>query len=197
MGVYIHFGVPLKSAKELASDSMLDGDFVLKGGTITVVNKKSDSIINIHNWTAAFIIYMNILLEKWPSKAKEYLKYMHNIRLASSRSSNNGWVIYDEQFRSKRVCYPSSSWGLIDQELWILYVATNNSSCANNASHIRGLNIQTWNDNPRQFNSSFNSGDNLPSRGNFPFRAEGFQRLRQICFLFNQERCIFGKKMKI
>ena len=197
MGVYIHFGVPLKSAKELASDSMLDGDFVLKGGTITVVNKKSDSIINIHNWTAAFIIYMNILLEKWPSKAKEYLKYMHNIRLASSRSSNNGWVIYDEQLRSKRVCYPSSSWCLIDQELWILYVATNNSSCANNASHIRGLNIQTWNDNPRQFNSSFNSGDNLPSRGNFPFRAEGFQRLRQICFLFNQERCIFGKKMKI
>ena len=31
-GEYIHFGVLFKSAKELASDSMLDGDLVLKGG---------------------------------------------------------------------------------------------------------------------------------------------------------------------
>jgi hypothetical protein len=69
-GEYIHFGVLLKSAKELASDSMLDGDLVLKRGTITVFNKKSDSINNIHNWTTAFIIYMDILLEKWSSKAK-------------------------------------------------------------------------------------------------------------------------------
>ena len=66
-GEYIHFGVLLKSAKELAPDSMLDGDLVLKVGTIIVVNKKSDYINNIHNWTTAFIIYMDILLEKWPS----------------------------------------------------------------------------------------------------------------------------------
>jgi hypothetical protein len=31
-GEYIHFGVPLNSATELASDTMLDGDLVLKGG---------------------------------------------------------------------------------------------------------------------------------------------------------------------
>jgi hypothetical protein len=42
-GEYIHFGVLFKSAKELASDSMLDRDLVLKRGTITVVNKKSIS----------------------------------------------------------------------------------------------------------------------------------------------------------
>jgi hypothetical protein len=54
--------------------------------------------------------------------------------------------------------------------------------------------MQTWNDNPRQFNSSLNSGKNLPSRGNFPFRAGGFQSPRQISFRFNQERCTFGKK---
>ena len=42
---------------------------------------------------------MDLLLENWATKAKEYLKYMRNIILASSRSSNNGWVIYDEQFR--------------------------------------------------------------------------------------------------
>ena len=48
-GEYTHFGVLLKSAKELASDSILDGNLVLKGGTITVVNKKSDYINKIYN----------------------------------------------------------------------------------------------------------------------------------------------------
>jgi len=57
--------------------------------------------------------------------------------------------------------------------------------------------MQTWNDNPRQFNSSFNSGQNLPSRGNSPFRAEGFQRPRHIYFRFNQERCTFEKNANL
>ena len=83
---------------------------------------------------------------------------------------------------------------MINQELWILYVAKNIASSANNASHIRELNMQTWNDNPHQFNSSLNSRQNLPSRDNFPFRAGGFQSPRQISFRFNQERCTFGKK---
>jgi hypothetical protein len=62
---------------------MSDGDLVLKrgGGTITVVSNF------IHNWTTAFILYMDILLKKWPSKAKEYLKYMHNIRLEGNNPS--------------------------------------------------------------------------------------------------------------
>ncbi|CAC5401664.1 unnamed protein product [Mytilus coruscus] len=83
-------GLLLKSAADLGSDSTLDGDFVLKGGSLTVVNKKPDSLNNIEIWTSAFMIYMAILLEKWPMKAQEYLKYMQSIRLVSSRGTNNG-----------------------------------------------------------------------------------------------------------
>ena len=101
----------LKSAKDLATDSFLDGDFVVKGGTLAVVNKKFDPITNIETWTSAFMIYMSILSEKWPSKAQEYLKYMQSIRLAVSRSFGNGWIIYDEQYRLKKVRFPTSSWG--------------------------------------------------------------------------------------
>ncbi|VDI17586.1 Hypothetical predicted protein [Mytilus galloprovincialis] len=91
-GEFIDLGLLLKSAADLGSDSTLDGDFVLKGGALTVVNKKPDSLNNIEIWTSAFMIYMAILLEKWPMKAQEYLKYMQSIRLASSRGTNNGWA---------------------------------------------------------------------------------------------------------
>lgn len=76
----------------------------------------------------AFVVYMDILLEKWPFRAREYLKYMQNIRLAASRGQNNGWLVYDEQYRLKQAGFPSSSWWVIDQELWILCVATSNLS---------------------------------------------------------------------
>jgi hypothetical protein len=45
---------------------LFDGDLVLKGGSLTVVNKKPDTVLNIESWTTAFVIYMDILLEKWP-----------------------------------------------------------------------------------------------------------------------------------
>jgi hypothetical protein len=45
---------------------------------------------------------MDILLEKWPFRAREYLIYMQNIRLAASSCQNNGWLVYDEQYRLKK-----------------------------------------------------------------------------------------------
>jgi hypothetical protein len=37
---------------------------------------------------------------------------------------NGGWVQYDEQFRLRKARYPTSSWGVVDMELWLLCVAT-------------------------------------------------------------------------
>jgi hypothetical protein len=102
----------------------LDGDFVLKGGTFTDVNKKPGSINSIHSWSTAFMIFMNIMHKKWPFKAQEYLKYMQCIRLAAFRGYNIGWIAYDEQYRLKKTRLPFSSWALIDQELWVSYVVT-------------------------------------------------------------------------
>ena len=67
---------------------MFGGDLVLKGGSLTVVNKTPDTILNIESWTTGFVISMNILLEKWPFRAREYLKYMQNIRLLLLLSIN-------------------------------------------------------------------------------------------------------------
>jgi hypothetical protein len=38
------------------------------------------------------MIFMGVMLEKWPNKDQEYLKYMFNVRLAASRGSGTGWA---------------------------------------------------------------------------------------------------------
>jgi hypothetical protein len=173
-GEYIHFGLLLKSAKELATESYLDGDFVLKGGTLIVVNKKPGSINSIHSWSTAFMIFMDIMLGKWPFKAQEYLKYMQCIRLAASKGYNNGWIAYDEQYRLKKTRLPFSSWALIDQELWVLYVVTNSvnhptaelgitnsrSSTSYNTNLDNNLN-PVQNNRPHFNNGVFNHGQNF------------------------------------
>jgi len=50
------------------------------------------------------------------------LKYMHDVKLGASRSTGLGWREYDQQFRLKKARLPSTSWGQVDQELWLIYM---------------------------------------------------------------------------
>jgi hypothetical protein len=52
------------------------------------------------------------------------LKYMHTVRMAAIRDYSLGWVNYDEQYRLRKATSPSSSWGVVDMELWMLCVST-------------------------------------------------------------------------
>ncbi|XP_063397182.1 uncharacterized protein LOC134681476, partial [Mytilus trossulus] len=123
-GEYIDLNILLKSAKDLATDSQLNGDLSVKGGLLTITPQKQSTITNLHVWTSAFIIFMDIVLEKWPNKGQEFLKYMFNVRLASSRGYGSGWAIYDEQYRLRKARCPQSSWAELDMELWVMYVST-------------------------------------------------------------------------
>jgi hypothetical protein len=80
-GEYIDLYVLQKSARELATDSKLSGGLSIKGGQLTVTQPQIAAISNIHVWTSAFMIFMGVMLEKWPNKGQEYLKYMFNVRL--------------------------------------------------------------------------------------------------------------------
>lgn len=64
------------------------------------------------------------MLEKYRSRAQEFLKYMRDIRLAADRSGN-GWFTYDEQFRIRKASDPHSFWGIINSELWLIHVTNN------------------------------------------------------------------------
>ena len=98
-GDYIELSLLLKSAKELVSDPQYSGELTIKGGQLIVVQQKQSPINNMHVWTSAFIISMEVMLEKWHNKGHRYLKYMYNVRLAAERGSGTGWVTYDEQLR--------------------------------------------------------------------------------------------------
>ena len=63
---------------------------------------------------------MSISLEKCPNQAQDLLKYMKDIRFAAKNL--NGWALYDEQFRLRRAGRPGISWGLINSEMWAMYV---------------------------------------------------------------------------
>jgi hypothetical protein len=77
---------------------------------LSVVHKKSSPIRNIHVWTSTFMVYASVMLEKWPNKGLEFLKYMQTVRTAASRGCPGGWVLYDEQYRLRKAHFPASSW---------------------------------------------------------------------------------------
>ena len=88
---------------------------------------------------------MSIYLEKFPGKAQEMLRYMHNVRLAANRVGHNGWSKYDQQYRLKKERNPSMSWGVVDYELWIMFVNTpsgpaQSSSVTSYQGNLSGVN---------------------------------------------------------
>ena len=53
-------------------------------------------------------------------KIQQFLKYMHDIRLGSQRSQ--GWLTYDEQYRLRASINQNTDWGVVDPELWMIYM---------------------------------------------------------------------------
>lgn len=188
-GEYVDLGVLLKSAKDLMSDCQLNGDLVIKGGQLTVVKQKQNAITNIHVWTSAYMVFMDVMLEKWPNKGQELLKYMHTVRFAASRGSNTGWVGYDEQYRLRKARFPYTSWRDIDMELWLLYVSSPQlqvqrvdfggqaipASAGNNSTQVV---VPRWAPNIQKG------------------KGGSFQRGFRACWGFNGGKCQFGSKCK-
>ena len=85
-------------------------------------------IPDINHWTDAFLIFASIFSSAHPESTSGLFKYMHTVRLGAKRSSGLGFKFYDEQYRLRKVSNPSSSWGIVDQELWLLYMFYGNQS---------------------------------------------------------------------
>ncbi len=73
---------------------------------------------NINLWTTAFLIYIDILIEKHAKRVKELLKYTTVIRSFAENMAGSGWVEYDTKFRKKQERDPTRSWATIDMELY-------------------------------------------------------------------------------
>lgn len=119
-GKFIDISLLLRSARELDGHLETQGQIEIRNGVMCLVKPKHNSFLSIEKWSSAFIIFTSIMLEKYRTRAQELLKYMRDIRLAASRSS--GWFRYEEQFRLRKQADPQSSWGIINSELWLLYI---------------------------------------------------------------------------
>jgi hypothetical protein len=120
----VNCSVISKSARELSMADESTGDLIIKRGKLAVERKVQQKFIyNINLWTSAFIIFTSIMIENHPGKAQELLKYPRDIRQAAYRApAALAWVQNDEQFRLKKSRNPSSSWGVIDNELWLICI---------------------------------------------------------------------------
>ena len=138
-GEYLDLSLLLVNSQAAAAENQ---KLVFVNGEILVQQKQQNKILSIESWTDAFIIYSSIYCRAHPDNYIDMLKYMHTIRLAAKRSTN-GWKFYDEQFRLRKSQDPSSSWALIDQELWLLYLYS--TPTVSNSPVVRGYKCYTYN----------------------------------------------------
>ena len=61
---------------------------------------------------------------------------MYTIRLGAKRLAGHGWVHYDEQCRLRKALNPSSSWAVVDTELWLLYMNNSGKTYGSGAFNI-------------------------------------------------------------
>ena len=193
-GKFIDLSLLLKSARDLDDSFQNGGELKMKDGKLVIERQiRNKPIFNIDSWTSAFLVFISVMLEKHPQKAQELLKYMRDIRLAAGSANNaTAWVRYDEQFRLKNSKFPDSSWGNIDNELWLLSM-----SC----TRLPGKPISQWsgkpdfvrgqqNYNPVAQNSNRNSTMSSQSATRPLFRPI------LCCWGYNKGKCTYYDRCK-
>lgn len=80
-------------------------------------NNKNKTPLTIEQWTSAFLVFMDIYIEKRPEHARSLLKYMHTIREMYDLFGDEAWRVYDERFRRLRESTPLP-WGKLVDELY-------------------------------------------------------------------------------
>ena len=137
---YLNLSLMLKGSIEL-SEYCFGGPIYtdrITGQLITKPQKVNDKISNIDQYTDAFLIYMSIYLQKYPTHAPQMLKYLKTLR--SAARTGNGWLTYDEQFRLRRAVNPSMSWGEINTTLWLTTVGTQNDVGGRTSGKLNNVN---------------------------------------------------------
>lgn len=91
-------------------------------GQLVLQSRPGKKINDINVWIEAFLIYSSIYTSVHTESIQGLLKYMYTIKIGANRSNGQGWREYDQQFRLKKAKHPALPWGVVDQELWLLYV---------------------------------------------------------------------------
>lgn len=138
-GEYIDLSMLLTNSSNL---NLQKQNLIVEQGQIALEPAiKVNKISNIEMWSDAFIIFISIYCSVHVEKFQEMLKYMNSVRLGAKRCSGNGWYLYDQQYRLKKAQDPSSLWGSMDPELWLMCIQPNPV----NYSRKQGLKCYSFN----------------------------------------------------
>ncbi|XP_078377780.1 uncharacterized protein LOC144660935 [Oculina patagonica] len=88
------------------------------GSPLTLVRKKKPVVDTFHKWLDTFTSYMLVIVEAYPRRSLELIKYQQIISKAVSKFKGMAWLSYDEQFRRRAAYDLSIAWDTIDLELW-------------------------------------------------------------------------------
>jgi len=125
-GEYLDLAILLDNTSNLQPQQqkiiMIEGELVIQP------KRDNNKISNIESWTDAFIVFMSIYCSLHTNLYPNLLKYMNMIRLAAKRCPGLGWKTYDEQFRLRKSQDPTSHWDIIDSELWLMYILSNQTT---------------------------------------------------------------------
>ena len=138
-------------------------------------------IYNIDQWTSAFIFYVAIYAERYPSDTPGLMKHMEIVRDLGSRGGQ-AWRIYDDNFRTYRSNDPTRlKWGDFLGETW------------NRAVQDGNHNRQKWAkfQNIPHTQGNFRNIDGAQTQSNF--RSNISQVPKSCCFGFCscQQNCKF------
>lgn len=115
--------IELESLLDITHDDHTKNIVVDNHGNLSLKQKTGKKILDINTWIDAFLTYTSIYTAAHPNSTQGLLKYIFNIKLGASRCSGQGWLSYDRQFRLKRSRNTSMNWGVVDMELWLLYIS--------------------------------------------------------------------------
>ena len=94
------------------------------GSPVTMVRKKKPVINAFPKWLDAYMTYMLVLVNAYPRRALELIKYQQIISRAVAKFKGLAWLSYDQQFRRRAAYDLSLSRDKVDLKLWTVTFAS-------------------------------------------------------------------------
>ena len=121
-GEYIDFTMLLPDSltRPQTPDIQLRLDDSVPGSSapLTMVRKRKPVIDTFHKWLDAYTAYMLVIVESYPRRSLELLKYQQIISRAATKFKGLAFLSYDEQFRRRAAYDLTLNWDQVDLELW-------------------------------------------------------------------------------
>ncbi|CAG2206463.1 unnamed protein product [Mytilus edulis] len=165
----------LPNAKKNGLQFQVSGNSTLS----LVSNKPRFYISSIEQWTTAFLRFMAIYSEKFPESTAYLAKHAEIVRdLASTQSSNNSWLTYDQQVRMDRQIR-GVPWHSLNMEFYIMATRPQQGS-PQGSRPFRPFRNRQWNSSNRQEGSS--TDETLPKGVCWNYNKDGFCRIKSCKF---------------